>query len=298
MIKLIKADLYKETRKKSFLITILLIIFASILYICVNRNAIKENTLIEVSPYLTESEYKNINKYGNYEKYKEEYDDYFNEMSSINKTNAHKEYTKSQSILEKSTALFYLLGIIVIFNSFHSISYDLKSKTIRYMFQSSHKRETILLSKVITQMLLTILYMIIITLTMLTTTYLLTLEPFSIFKYLCLISKYIIPLLFMNIFTFTLCLITNASNLTTFISIIVYLFSLTFTNMLLSRGYTLVEYTFLPYLDYTFFEDIASILETNLIYNTSITAHSGLIVCLLYSIAFIIIDLKIIKKDM
>lgn len=298
MINLIKADLYKETKKKSFIVTILLIIFVSVFYIYANRNIVKENALIEVLPILTESEYKEINKHGNYEKYKKDYQGYFNEMSKINKVNTHKINSKSESILEKSKALFYLLGIIVIFNSFHSLSYDLNSKTIRYMFQSSFKRETILLAKILTQILLTTFYMLIILITVLTTTYLLTHKPLPLFNYIEVVSRYFIPLLFMNIFTFTLCLITNASNLTAFISIIVYFFSLTFTNMLLSRGYTFVEYTFLPYLDYTFFENASDALETNLIYNTSITSHAGAIISLIYITLFIILNIKLIKRDM
>ena len=298
MLNLIKADLYKETRKKSFIITLLIIIFVSIFYVFVNRNIEIKKDFLEISPVLSENEYKEINKYGNYTEYKSNYEKYYNKLNEQNKILKQEKITKSSKLLKKSTALFYILGLIIIFNSYHSISYDLRSKTIRYLFQSSYKRETILLSKILTQMILTIFYMLIIILIIITSTYLLVGNMTNIFNYLIIASKFLLPLFFIIIFTITLCLFTNASNLTIFISIIIYLFSLTFTNMLLSKGYIVVKYTFLPYLDFTFLQDISNLSLTNLIFNTNINYSNSIIIFSIYSILFILLNMKLIKKDL
>ena len=58
MINLIKADLYKETRKRSFKIICILIIFVSILYICLISKNVNKEELFYTYPLMNIDEYK------------------------------------------------------------------------------------------------------------------------------------------------------------------------------------------------------------------------------------------------
>ena len=101
MISLIKADLYKEVKKKSFKTMLLLIVFVSILSLIVINKSIKlENNIMETYPLLSEEEYKDVNKHGSYQQYVLSYKKYCEFIENNNR------------IVEKNsnTNLKYILG--------------------------------------------------------------------------------------------------------------------------------------------------------------------------------------------
>ena len=124
MKNLIKADLFKEFHKRSFKYVIcFLILFMFIFYLLVSNNL--KGKQVNVYPQLmSENEYYSVNKYGSYKQYKEKYYKYQESMNIKNEINSSSSYNKSVEIINNSVVLFYLVGVIVIFISYHSLSYD------------------------------------------------------------------------------------------------------------------------------------------------------------------------------
>ena len=52
-------------------------------------------------------------------------------MNIKNEINSSSSYNKSVEIINNSLVLFYLVGVIVIFISYHSLSYDYNKGLIR-----------------------------------------------------------------------------------------------------------------------------------------------------------------------
>ena len=174
MIDLVKADLYKETRKRSFKFTCILVILICIVYLVLSsKNINLSKNYTTLMPKLTSQEYKEIYKYGDYNKYEEDYEIYKNEVLLENQRIDLNTDTKAKSLIGSTTSLLYLLGILMIFKAFHSLSYDLQTKTIRYVFLSNHSRLSILLSKVLSLLIQMLFYIILTLTTVLITTYLL-----------------------------------------------------------------------------------------------------------------------------
>lgn len=315
MINLIKADLYKETRKKSFVIICLLIIFVSVIYLLlINRNLKTEKEYIEIYPRLNYQDYLSVYKYGNYKEYEEKYNNYVTFIKQENKRIKTDSSSKTKTLINKSFPLLYLLGIVVIFMSYHSLSYDYQSKSIRYLFLANKSRKEILLSKIIAMFLMTIWYTTLIIITVLITSYLLTHEnifsitnifmykneyikvPFIIHYFLKTLL-YTFPLLFICILTFTLTILLKGGSISLIIVMILYLLSVSLTNLSLLYNLKFIKYTFLPYLDYTYFNDLSSVYLNNAIYNTSFSYCNSFIIFLIFIVIFLFISFKLIKKD-
>ena len=310
MFNLIKADLYKETRKRSFKIVCILIIFVSILYIFLIRN-IKEREVINITPLLNKSEYLSIYKHGNYSEYKDNYYIYV-DKTRVSNNLIKLNNDKLKTIVYESNVILYLIGIIVIIRSFHSIAYDYTSKCIRYVFQASNSRNSILLSKIISQIIISLLLftisfvILLITSSLLTGTNIFNLKQiiyvnkeFIRIPYLLYVFKYYIyylPILFIIIFTYLITIITKGSNTSLVISIVTYLFSITIYNIAISYNLKFINYSFLPYLDYSYFLGNNHLIN-NLIYNNSLSINKGIITLVIYSIIFLFISLIFINRD-
>ena len=78
---------------------------------------------------------------------------------------------------------------------------------------------------------------------------------------------------------------------------IIYLLGITLTNLAISHNIQIVKYTFLPYLDYTYFNDSISVTHQNIMYNTNFTYFNGILILYIYSVIFIILNSLLIKKD-
>ena len=157
MKNLIKADLFKEFHKRSFKYVIcFLIFFMFIFYLLVSNNL--KGKQVNVYPQLmSENEYYSVNKYGSYKQYKEKYYNYQESMNIKNEINSSSSYNKSVEIINNSVVLFYLVGVIVIFISYHSLSYDYNKGLIRYVFMCNKERWKIFFSKVISLFIISLL---------------------------------------------------------------------------------------------------------------------------------------------
>lgn len=315
MINLIKADLYKEIRKKSFKIILLLIVFVSILsLIVINKNINLDDSLIETYPLLNEEEYKNVNKYGSYKQYVSKYQEYVNFVENENSLIKINHNTNLKYILNFSYNFIYLIGILVIYLAFHSYSYDFLKESLKYVYMSRYSRIKVYLSKMISVFILTVSFVLILVVVMLITSCLLTGEnifnlkealfinnivknvPYLIY-YLSRVLMFIFPLLFILVFTEFLSILFKGSNIGIIISGILYFTSLLFSQILLKYGFNFIDKTFLPYLDFTYFIDNVTVITNNMIYNLNLKISNGIIVLGVYAFLFILLSLRLLKKD-
>lgn len=315
MINLIKADLYKETKKLSFKIISVLIIFVSIFsLIIINKNLNIKNENYEVMPKLSLNDYKNVNKYGNYSQYLKKYNTYEKKLKLINEVKIKNNETKIEKLLSNYDIYFYLIGVFIIFMSFHSFSYDYDKATLKYVFMTKYGRSKVYLSKIFTQLLLAIIYILILILTLLITSCLLTSENiFNVYKTVVINNVYgniplityyfykgliyIIPFMFIISFSIFLSILLKGNTFGLVLSNILYLFSLLLSEILFKYGLNIAEYTFLPYLDYTYYNDKITVLTNNMIYNLDLSINNSILYLSIYTLLCVFISVKLLKRD-
>ena len=152
MINLIKADLYKETRKNSFKIILLMLLLVSFVSIFVLSKTYKEkNDIIIKYDLYNKEEYKVVNKHGDYDKYKNDYKKYEYVVNNKDKLNVNN--CKVINILEYKNSFLYFIGVIIIFLSFNSLSYDYNKGTLKYIALNKQGRIKLLLSKILSQII-------------------------------------------------------------------------------------------------------------------------------------------------
>lgn len=301
MISLIKADLYKIIKRKSFKFIVMLIVFVSVLSISIIKRNIdlnKEDYIL--FPMYSIEEYKSVNKYGSYKQYKNRYQEYEKVVKRENEKIKEEKITKSEYIVSYAHNFLFVLGVVIIYFSFNSFSYDYQRDTIRYLFMSNKGRKRIYLSKIISNIILIVLLELLLIIVMCITTSLLTSELLSI-KLLLSIFKigiiYFIPLMFISIFTCFMSILFKGSSLGIIISYVVYFSSLVFSQILFNYGVMVVKYTFLPYIDYTYLSDSVNVVLNNIIYNLNFSYLYNSKILLIYSLLFVFISLKLIKRD-
>lgn len=315
MISLIYAEIYKESRKIVFKVFILLIIFVSVLSLFIISNNLSLDSEQVVSyPQLSELEYKNVNKYGSYEQYLKDYSIYENVVNKEISKNDLNVNSKVSLLFSYYPTFLFVVGLIIIYFAYHIFSYDYQSKTIRYLFMSNKGRNKILFSKIFAVFLLSVFFSMILFFTFLITIGLIThenifLEGINIFvgdslKLIPLVLYYFVKsfiyiflMSFIGIVTICLTIVFKGSTFALIMSNVIYFCSLLFSQLLFNYGYKFIEYTFLPYMDFTYFESPTSVAFNNLIFNIDLSLKNGIILMSLYSLVFIIISLFFIKKD-
>lgn len=314
MINLVKADIYKETSRKTFKLSLILTVLFTFVFILIINNKVSLKKDINLMPIMMEEEYLSVNKYGSYEQYKIDYDLYLNETNKEIEIGKYETITKSMVILESSTKLMYILGLFIIFKVYQNISYDYQKKTIRYVYQSSYSRFKIILSKLISLMFLTFIYTLLIIITSLILSFILTNENIFnihkivyykdklfeinyIFYYLKNVFVYYLPISFMIILTTFLSILFEGNSFSLIISTSLYLISLTISNLSLTNNINIVKYTFLPYLDFSYYENNIEVLFNNAIYNTNFSYINASIIFIIYNLLIILLIKILVKKD-
>lgn len=312
MISLIKADLYKETRKKSLKVIIFIIVVVSFISVLVLNRIYKEETTDTIFyPLYSLEEYKEINKYGSYSKYKESYSEYKQVVNNIYKINVNK--SKVINILENKESFLFFIGVIVIFIAYNSISYDYNKGTLKYIVLNKHGRKKTIISKIISVSIISILLLFTFSFTYLlfsmlkfnvnlfkTYEYIYIFKTFIKLPYLLyyFISSlvYIVPYIFIIVFTYFLVILFKGNTISLIISNIIYLFSLVISQFLLLNGINILKYSFMPYLDYTYLSSLIDLTVNNMIFNTNINIVTSIIVLVIYTIIFGILSIKIFSK--
>ncbi len=160
MINLIIGETYKRTKRKSFLIAILLTILISFIIPIFINKSIDSEKIQEPYPLLTKEEYKATYKYGNYNTYKKNYNNYTELVEKNNTRILNNETKKSKTLLNNSISIYYIAGFIIIFISFQTLSYEYTKNTIRYIFISNNGRKAFILSVLLTNLLLIIFFIL------------------------------------------------------------------------------------------------------------------------------------------
>lgn len=315
MINLIFAEIYKESRKKSFKVFILLIIFVSVFsLILINKNLDLKSEQPIIYPQYSKEEYENVNKHGSYEQYLQDYSDYEHVVQKEIEKNDVNGNSRVKALFSYYPTFLFVVGIVIIYISFHILSYDYQTKSIRYLFMSNKGRVKILFSKIFTCILLSIFFSFILFIAYLVMLLILTKENIFLEGIYVFIGKslkfipvvlyyfvktfsYVFLMTFALVMTICLTVVLRGSTFALIISNIIYFCSLLFSQLLFSYGYTFIKYTFLPYMDFTYFENSTSVALNNLIYNIDLSLINAFSIMSVYGLVFILVSLRFIKKD-
>lgn len=315
MINLIFAEIYKESRKKSFKVFIMLTVFVSVFsLILINKNLNLESEQIVIYPQYSKEEYEKVNKYGSYEQYLQDYSSYEHINQKEIEKNDLNSNSRVKALFSYYPTFLFVIGIVIIYISFHIFSYDFQTKSIRYLFMSNKGRTKILFSKIFACILLSIFFSFILFITYLAMVLILTREniifegiyifvgkslkfiPIVLYYFVKTFS-YVFLMSFILVMTICFTIVLKGSTFALIISNIIYFCSLLFSQLLFSYGYTFIKYTFLPYMDFTYFENPTSVALNNLIYNIDLSLINAFSIMSVYGLVFILISLRFIKKD-
>ena len=273
------------------------------------------------TPKLTKQDLASQGKmdYEEYEKSYEKNKTYLKE--EINKIwymiKQNKDYEKPgvKTSLDSSLSIIQLLGILVIIITGGIMSSEFSKGTIRLLVIRPNKRWKILLSKFLAFLLITMLCAILTTIicivangvvygfsdyltgslvvnnnTVIEVSYLL-----QVFKESLIL---IIPIIFVGILTFMLSVITNSTAFSVGLGMAV-MFAYTIPlQIMVMLNIPLVDFTFLPYLNYNIFLNGTDLYEYSINIGYNLSMIKGNIILLIWSIVFYFIaSLVFIKRD-
>ena len=175
------------------------------------------------------------------------------------------------------------------------MSNEFQNGTFKIYLTKPIKRSEILLSKILMMYLIVSIFIALIILSYLTC--------FIIFKIhfnsYYLISKFLlysIPLFFIATFILFLSLITRSTAVSVGISLFTLLLSGLISEILFGINIKLIEYTFLPYLDFSIFENLVDINSLNYSLGLHLSINNGVIIIIFYSIILILCSFIIFNK--
>ena len=198
----------------------------------------------------------------------------------------------NKNILDLSFNLIPFIGIITCILYGGTINGEIDKGTFRYYLTKPYKRWKIYFSKIISIIIYLVLSIIVVMITSI------IINNGYDGNY---ISKYIIhsiPLLFISTYLIYLSTIFKSQTMTSTISILTLSFSLIIAQVLFGIEFNFIEYTFLPYLDYSLFNDKVFLSNMNHELGTHLSINRAILIDLIYSMVFYIIGLvKFNKKD-
>ncbi len=188
--------------------------------------------------------------------------------------------------------IYKYIPFVSIFSSIFfsgSINSEIDNGTFRYYLTKPYKRWKVYLSKCI----FILIFNIIILLTILLISSILYID-INIEKYII----YSIPsILTSSLIVFNSTIIKNTS-ICVGINIFLLIFGIAVSQILFGLNFTYVEYTFLPYFDFSIFDDMSVINSINFEFNVNLSIRNGIIINIVYSVIFYIIgNFIFIKKD-
>ena len=194
-------------------------------------------------------------------------------------------------ILDLSYYLIPVVGVIVSIIYGGIISSEKENGSFRYYLTKPFKRYKIYIAKLSCIMIyITIsLFIIIITSSLLD-----HFDKNYIFKFII----YSTPVYFIGFYILYLSTIFKSQTFISGLSIITLTFSLIFAEVLFGIRFNIIEYTFLPYLDFSLFNDKVLLSETNKELGVHLSMNRGIIIDVLYMvILFVLGTHKFIRMD-
>ncbi len=197
----------------------------------------------------------------------------------------------NKSILELSYNLIPIVSIIICILFGGIISNEIENGSFRYYLTKPYKRWKIYLSKMIT-------IIIYITINILIITIVSSILNHSFdYKYILKFFIYSVPCYFIGFLILYLSLCFKNHAFSVGISIFIVTFSLIISQVFFGFKFNIIEYTFLPYLDFSIFNDNSiDIMNKNL--GTNLSLKKGIIIDVLSMfILYFLGNKKFIKKD-
>jgi len=202
-----------------------------------------------------------------------------------------KKYS-NKNILELSYNLIQFIGVCCSILFSGCICGEIENGNMRYYLTKPYNRKKIYVSKLLSIIIYIFLNILIIIFTTL------LINKSIDFEY---IEKYFInciPIFFVGSFTLFLSTKYKNSVLVASISIITLSFSLILSQLLFGFDFKIIEYTILPYLDFTIFNNDEILLGLNNDFGISLNINRAVIINILSTfLVFIIGLIKFNKKD-
>lgn len=300
MISLIKFELFKIFKTKTYYYIFLVIISLSFIIVFLNY---KSNEYIKEYSYI-ENRSDNL-------KVKElvkENNIIYNYITD----NKIENYDKVKSSFNKSITFLMFTGFIFLFISSKILLNEFENGTIKNILTRHFSRRKLIISKFIMLLLITLLYISLIYIsTIIFNAFIYRINPFKIktfiynsnIKEVLFLSKYTtnyficsIPILFLTLITFNLSTITMNSYLSFIIGISLITFGPLISTMLLSIKFKIIKYTFLPYLDYNVLLNKIDMLTINEAFNITLNITKGNLILIIYLIITSVLAIWIFNK--
>lgn len=317
MLKLIKILLKREIKKSYFILFLIIITLSSLIVCSISYKNYKfsEKETIVVDSKLSEEEYYAQHPNGSYNRYLSNYKLYINE--SINEVKLNYLFNDNELFsFENIYKVQVFLSIISIIIGSIIILNEYKNGTIKMFLNKGLSRFKIFMSFLICCLILLVILNLFLFFVY-TLSLIMVSNSFELFKfkiptifnneivyvnyYLKSFSKYLLnmsPIIFIGLFS--LCLSVISLNRLVVISVSFFLdvFGIVIFQWLLEYKIRFLMYTFLPYLDYTIFNDKLNINLFNMKYNTNLSLCNGNVILIITLVIMYTLSLILfIKKD-
>lgn len=317
MLKLIKILLKREIKKSYFILFLIIITLFSLVVCSVSYKNYKfsEKETIIIDEKLSEEEYYIQYPNGLYDKYLSNYELYIKE--STNKVKLNNLYNDSKLFLFENVykAQVFLSIISIIIGSVIMLN-EYKNGTIKMFLNKGLSRFKIFMSFLICCLILLVILNLFLffvyTLSLIMVSHSLELfklkiptilndEIVYVNYYLKSFNNYLInmlPIIFIGLFSFYFSIICLNRLMVISVSFFLNVFGIVIFQWLLENKIRFLVYTFLPYLDYTIFNDRLNIILFNMQYGTNLSLCNGnFILMITLLIMFILSAIAFIKRD-
>lgn len=316
MNNLIRNLFKKELHKNYFKIFIIIIVVTSFIFILFSYKnyKIKEYNIFEIEEKIDKNSFNKIYTKGKYSNYLNQYEKYSNFINKKNKINQVKKDTKFYILDDviKLQVFLSILGIIIGSSIFYS---EYNSGIIKYTMTKGISRTKVFISYLFTLIYLILLLNFILFFTSIIF-YILISGNLSIlfFKTPIYTSKiiyinylfllflklhlYLLPIIFLSTISYfiTVCTCNNLYGI--ICSLFLNVFGLLIVKWFLGFKFRIISYTFLPYLDFTVFNNLLDVIDFNIYYGVNLNIISGIIYIFIMFVILFILSLNVfIKKD-
>ncbi len=316
MMKLVSLLFFREIKKSYFIIILAIILITSFVVNYLSYNHYEnDNELINIQSKLNEEEFLKLYPNGNYKRYIELYDNYINEVIKATKLNNYKTFNNLYSF-DTIYQFQVFLSIISIIIGSSLLMNELKYGTIKHFLVKKYSRFKIYLDFFLTVVLLVMLINLFLfisyTFSMvcvdksldlfnITKSVILNDEVININYYYLTFTRFLtnsLPIIFVGILSFFISLVLSNKVLSMSLMFFLNVFGLAIFQWLLNFDISFLMYSFLPYLDYTIFNDRLSLVEFNMQFGTNLSLFNGNLLLFVYAIlGFVISSLIFLKKD-
>jgi len=301
MKKSIYVELIKIMKKRSFIIFVGFLLLITIILSIFIKNDFERKYI-----YIDESSYG--------EKYSQ-YINYINEENIITEyvlNNNFDEHNDVRGSLSVSYIIITFLSIYIVLLSSKSFGYEYEKNTIKWIMLNSQKR-IVFLAKILSLFIISIFLMLLVYfINLITVKFMYDINIFDLpilisnngniikksllIVHTCEYLKLFLPEILLIILGAFLGLLFKSSVVASVISIFTLLSGSLLTELFLKLKMKFMTYTFLPYLDFSIFQDKINMCLYNIENAVNITQKNGIIIIIIFSILFMIIGSLIFEK--